>query len=154
MEIGNTSGVQSLWELATIGKVDGSRRYTKIQSETTHSGDTVSISDEAKQLYSEMIHKYDHGAESAAKGNADVQEDAPGVEEASGYAGGTGGSGGLQSSTSSVESIKKQIQALKSQLSALAAQAQNGNAAVTAKMNALESQIAALESQLNETESA
>lgn len=123
-------------------ELDASNRYSKVQSTTTPSGDTVDISSEAKKLYSEMIHKYDHADSSAGS--------AP-------EGGKTGGGQSLDDSSSgkSVEDIKKQIQSLKSQLSALASQAGGGeNAAVMGKMSALQAQIAALEAQLNEAQAA
>lgn len=120
-----------------ITREGGRRDYQAAQDQATPSGDTVDISDEAKKLYSEMIHKYD-GASAGSGQN--------GSRAASG---GTKGAGG----TDQVEQLKKQIQSLKSQLMGLASQAQKngmGNA-VMSKMNTLQAQIAALEAQLQAT---
>ena len=153
MEIGNYSGVQSLWDLTSVKSVQTEGRYNKIQSEITSSGDSVSISDEAKKLYSEMIHRYDRSVTSGASTEEGASEE--NMEQMEQQEGAPAGGGSASSSSGdSVEQIKKQIQALKSQLAALSAQAESGNPAVTAKMNALESQIGALEAQLNEMASA
>lgn len=145
MEIGSSYGVNSLWDLTSTAKIDpaSSRTYRTVERQTTYSGDSVEISDEARQLYSEMIHKYDTSASQKSGANA---------EQGGGQSGGAGES---SDSSSSVESLKKQIQSLKSQLAALASQAGNGSdAGVMGKMNALQSQIAALEAQLNEAQAA
>lgn len=141
MEIGASSyGVNGLWDLNAASEIDSTKKYKKIESEITPSGDSVEISDEAKELFSQMIHKYDHSSgQDTSSGNGG---------EAQGEAGG-GGAGGSSSSTSDVESLKNQIQSLKSQLSSLATQASTGDNAALSKMNALEAQIAALEAQLN-----
>lgn len=137
------------------------KHYSDLQSQATPSGDTVDISDEARRLYSEMIHKYDK-PQSGAPAGASQPNALQGSEGAAGEAGGQGGGaaagGGSDSSSSAdqVEQIKKQIQALKSQLMSLASQATKdgmGSAAM-GKMNSLQAQIAALEAQLNAMEAA
>ncbi len=148
MEIGSSYAINSLWDLTSTGKIDpaSSRTYRTVERQTTYSGDSIEISDEAKQLYSEMIHKYDKAA--SQKGGEKAGQEGARSE-------GAGGAGGSSDSSSSVEALKKQLQSLKSQLAALAAQAGNGgDAGVMGKMNALQSQIAALEAQLNEAQAA
>lgn len=141
-------------EIFGVQAVDSNnRKYSRVAEQTTPSGDTVDISEEARILYSEMIHKYDQPQTAGADG-----ESGQSGGGASGQAQGGGGAQSMGSSDSGdeVEAIKKQIQALKSQLMALASQAGadgKGNAAM-GKMNALQSQIAALEAQLNAMEQA
>lgn len=134
-----------------LDAVDSKRKYSKIAETTTESGDTVDISDEAKKLYSEMIHKYDGGSST-------TEENAEGEGGEEGGAGGAGGAGGSSGSSSgdSVESIKKKIESLKSQMSSLAAQSTGAgvDTAAMSKINALQAQIAALEAQLSEMEAA
>lgn len=145
MEIGNSYSASNIFDLAEIQKADSKRKYSSISSQTTPSGDTVDISDEAKELFSKAIHKYD---KTSTNEEGEVQ-DQPG-DTGGESAGGAGGAGGSSSSTDSVESIKNQIQSLKSQLSALAGQVGNGaDSAALSKMNALQAQISALEAQLN-----
>lgn len=150
MEINSFLNTSGIFDLDAVESVDSSKRYRKLQEQTTPSGDTVDISDEAKKLYSEMIHKYDGASRSS-------QEEQGCSEKGDGGAGGLSQGGSSSSSSAdSVESIKKQIESLKSQLSALASQASSGKGgeAATSKMNALQSQIAALEAQLNAMEAA
>lgn len=135
MEIGNSSAIQGLWDLTSVKEVDNSRRYKTVQAQTTHSGDTIEISDEARELYSKMIHKYDHSSSDSGEGQA---------------AQSGGGGQSLDSSENSTDKIKNQIQSLKSQLAALASRAGSGDGAAMSKMSALEAEIAALEAQLNE----
>lgn len=150
----NSYASNGLDEIFGVQAVDSNnRKYSRVAEQTTASGDTVDISDEARRLYSEMIHKYDQPQSSG--GDA---ESGQGESGASGQAQGGGGAqgGGSSDSTDEVENIKKQIQALKSQLMAMASQVGTdgkGNAAM-GKMNALQSQIAALEAQLNAMEQA
>ena len=147
MEIGNyspISSVDNILDLSATGK-----KYSSVQSDAMRSGDTVDISEDAKKLYSEMIHKYDSSA------NNTVNEETGGENgdagNGSGASGGAGGAGGSESSDNT-ETIKKQIESLKSQMSALASQMSGGraDAAVMGKINALQAQIAALEAQLNQ----
>lgn len=146
MEILGAYGASDIWNLEETQKVDSRKKYALLQEETTASGDRVSISDEAKKLFSEMIHKYDQ----PASGGGDEAAGGEGQGQEGGQAGGAGGAGGSDSAGNSVEEIKKKIESLKSQLTALAAQAGNGaDAAVMSKMSALEAEIGALESQLN-----
>lgn len=120
-----------------------SKKYSRVQEQTQPSGDTVDISEEAKNLYSQMIHKYDH----ASSGGSESGESSA---ESGEQGGASGGAGGAESSNSA-ESIKNQIQSLKSQMAALASQIGTGaDAAAISKMNSLQAQIAALEAQLNE----
>lgn len=141
-----------------ITREESRRDYKSVQHQATPSGDTVDISDEAKKLYSEMIHKYDKaGSQSSDKQqNGEASGDgSDGATKGSGGAGATGG-GSSSSNADQIEQIKKQIQSLKSQMMALASQAQNGGTGSAAmnKLNSLQSQIAALEAQLNEMEQA
>lgn len=137
MDITNLFRTESSWDVNAIS--ESRKTYSKVQQETTPSGDTVDISDEARELYSKMIHKYDKASTSDGQ---------------TGGGEGNGGSGGdgMSESTNSVEAIKNQIQALKSQIMSLASQAQSGGpgSAAMSQMNALEAQVAALEVQLNE----
>lgn len=150
----NSYGANGLEEICGVQAVDSNnRKYARVAEQATESGDTVDISDEARKLYSEMIHKYDQPrtAESDAQGGQ-AESGAAGQAQGGGGAQGGGSSG----STDEVENIKKQIQALKSQLMALASQvgADGKGTAAMGKMNALQSQIAALEAQLNAMEQA
>lgn len=151
MEISGAYSSSGLWSLDAVNAVDEEKKSTT-RSSRSGSGDTAEISDEARRLYSEMIHKYDKPSSSSAS-----QE---GGEEAEGGAGGPGGGGGAGGASSSsgndAESIRKQIQALKSQLMSLTSNLTGGaaDAGVTGKIDALQSQIAALEAQLNEMEQA
>lgn len=143
MEIGNLLNTENTWNI--IGINENRRSYSNIDRQTTYSGDTVDISDEARKLYSRMIHKYDQSGSAQEVGNSG--EGAP----PGGYAPAGGGSG-MDSSSNNIETIKNQIQALKSQIMSLASQAQSGGpgSSAMAQMNALEAQVAALEAQLNE----
>lgn len=141
MQISGGYSSGNIFDLSEITRDENRRKYSSIESQTTASGDSVDISDEARKLYSEMIHKYDKPASSGGEGQGESQ---------SGGSGAAGGAGGSEGSTDEIENIKKQIQALKSQLMALASQAGSGaGSAAMGKMNALQSQIAALEAQLN-----
>lgn len=141
----------NILELTPIQSVEAGGKYKKVESATTHSGDTVEISDEAKKLFSEMIHKYDGGSASTASEDQSAEEGAEG--EAGGPVGGAGG-GGSSDSASDVETIKKQIQSLKSQMASLASQAarDGDGGSNSAMISALQAQIAALESQLSAME--
>ena len=165
--IGNLLGSSSA---EAVYKVGLGSNTIRTRSDSSDSGDTVDISDEAKKLFSEKIHMYDKGSSTAAtsqsagtKGDTSAETANGETDEASesggggstkaGGAGG-GGGGGNDSSSNAVENIKKQIAALKSQLSSLASHAGSGNStAVESKIQSLESQIAALEAQLAEAES-
>ena len=155
MEISGAYSSNALWSLDAVSAVDGERSSTS-RSSRTGSGDTAEISDEAKRLYSEMIHKYDQPSSTSASqdgGDAGQSGGEAGGEGAP--AGGGGGAGGASSSSGNdAESIRKQIQALKSQLMSLTSNLTGGavDAGVTGKIDALQSQIAALEAQLNEME--
>lgn len=143
MQIGSLSGASSMWDLAAIHR-DEETRYSSIASQTTPSGDRVEISDEGRELYSRMIHKYDNHASKSGAGEE--------TSQSAGQGGGGAGGGGSSESTNDIEKIRQQIQALKSQIMSLAsqAQAQGPGSAAMSQMSALEAQVAALESQLNE----
>ncbi len=145
MLIENNYGSGSIDDIFAIQRAENNRKYSFISDQTTASGDRVDISDEAKKLYSQMIHKYDKSS-----GSAERSGDQEGATPQSG-SGASAQGGEAADSSDEVESIKKQIQALKSQLMALASQAgESGTGtAMMGKMNALQSQIAALEAQLN-----
>lgn len=137
--------VSSSYDQGIISGIDAisEKKYSRVQNITSPSGDTVDISDEAKQLYSRMIHKYDKGA---ASGEAQTSAaDSGGSQTGEGLQGGGGGS-----DDSSIQKIKDQIQSLKSQISSLASRAGSGDVTVNTQISALEAQIAALEAQLNE----
>ena len=149
-----------------VYKVGLGSNTIRSRSDSSDSGDTVDISDEAKKLFSEKIHMYDKGSSTAATSQSAENKGDTSTETADGEtgeaggggstkAGGAGGGGGgNDSSSNAVENIKKQIAALKSQLSSLASHAGSGNStAVESKIQSLESQIAALEAQLAEAES-
>ena len=147
MEINGSYGVGSLWNLDEIENI-GSRKKTSLVQGSGNTGDTVEISDEAKKLFSQMIHKYDAPATSSGSAGEESAQNENGGEAAQNTG---GGGGGESSDTNSVEALKKQIESLKSQLSALAGQIGSGaDSATMSKMNALEAQIAALQAQLNE----
>ena len=128
------------------------------------SGDTVSFSEEARELLREKLSRYSAALgssgvhESAGQSTADKSEHGQSGtavgEESSGTTGVLGGSG----SSSAVENIKKQIEALKSQLTNLASLASQENtgadSSVHSKIRTLQTQIAALEAQLAEAEQA
>ncbi|MBD5646966.1 MAG: hypothetical protein HDQ89_04870 [Desulfovibrio sp.] len=159
MEISGAYSASGLWSLDAINAVDEERKSTS-RSTRSGSGDTAEISDEAKRLYSEMIHKYDQPASSSASQNSGGDAGQSGGEGAGdgegAPAGGGGGASGTSSSGDAAESIRKQIQSLKSQLMSLTSHLTGGatDAGVTGKIDALQSQIAALEAQLNEMEQA
>ena len=161
--IGNLLGSSSA---ESVYKVGLGSNTIRTRSDSSDSGDTVDISDEAKKLFSEKIHMYDKGSSTAATSQSAENKGDTSTETADGEtgeaggggstkAGGAGGGGGgNDSSSNAVENIKKQIAALKSQLSSLASHAGSGNStAVESKIQSLESQIAALEAQLAEAES-
>ena len=161
--IGNLLGSSSA---ESVYKVGLGSNTIRTRSDSSDSGDTVDISDEAKKLFSEKIHMYDKGSSTATPSQSAESKDETSAETADGEtgeaggggstkAGGAGGGGGgNDSSSNAVENIKKQIAALKSQLSSLASHAGSGNStAVESKIQSLESQIAALEAQLAEAES-
>lgn len=146
MEISGAYSGINIFETEESQRVESRKKYSFIQEQTTPSGDSVDISDEAKRLYSQMIHKYD-GAKSGGE-NAGGEAGSQGGGQGAGGAGGAGG----DESANSVEEIRKQIESLKSQLSALASGGQDaGN---MSKMQALEAQIAALQAQLNAAQAA
>lgn len=157
--IGNLLGSSSA---EAVYKVGLGSNTIRARSDSSDSGDTVDISDEAKKLFSEKIHMYDKGSSTPATSQSEGSNGDTSAETAdgeTGKAGGggstkAGGGGGNDSSSNAVENIKKQIAALKSQLSSLASHAGSGNStAVESKIQSLESQIAALEAQLAEAES-
>ena len=147
-----------------VYKVGLGSNTIRSRSDSSDSGDTVDISDEAKKLFSEKIHMYDKGSSSAGTSAASNSSDEASSESASsesqsgeessqsgGIGGGSGGAGGSSSTDGAVERIKKQIQALKSQLNSVASHAGSGNeSAVESKVESLEAQIASLEAQLAE----
>ena len=148
--IGGLSGVVGIWEIG------GSARNTTTSGKGD-SGDTVSISDTARELLREKLGRYSasdttsdakSGAENSGNAVAGLSGD-KGQEKAAGAEGASGGLGG----SNPVESIKQKIAALKSQLASLAGQASGHGAdtALQSKVNALEAQIAALEAQLAES---
>lgn len=162
--IGNLLGSSSA---EAVYKVGLGSNTIRARSDSSDSGDTVDISDEAKKLFSEKIHMYDKGSSTPATSQSEGNNGDTSAETADGETGeaggggstkaggaGGGGGGGNDSSSNAVENIKKQIAALKSQLSSLASHAGSGNStAVESKIQSLESQIAALEAQLAEAES-
>lgn len=135
MNVGDIFQVDGTWGTEEITR---RRSYAAVEESTTPSGDTVSISQEARELYSKMIHKYDGAAQ-----NRETSKGAP--EGGQPLGGGSGGAG------ESAAELKEKIQALKSQLMALASQAQAAGpgSAAQSQMNALQAQIAALEAQIN-----
>ncbi len=148
--VGGLSGVEGIWDM-------GSSARKNTSSGKGDSGDTVSISDKARELLREKLGRFSASdttarAEAAAEnpgGSVAGLSSGDGQEKASGAEGASGGLGG----SSSVESIKQKIAALKSQLASLAGQASGGRAdtALQSKINALEAQIAALEAQVAES---
>lgn len=140
MNVGDIFQVQNAWSVEGIDS--NKKTYAKAEEEATVSGDTVSISDEARELYSKMIHKYDHSGSSDG-----------GDEEGSAPSGGQALGGGDSSSGSSdkVNELKEKIQSLKSQIMSLTAQALKGapGNAAQSQISALEAQVAALEAELN-----
>ena len=56
MEISGAYSSNALWSLDAVSAVDEERKSAS-RSSRSGSGDTAEISDEAKRLYSEMIHK-------------------------------------------------------------------------------------------------
>ena len=164
--IGNLLGTSST---DAIYKVGLGANTIRTRSDSSGSGDTVDISDEAKKLFAEKIHMYDKGSSSAGSSAAgttaassssdetsseSASSESQSGEESSQSGGVGGGSGGTDSASSSddaVERIKKQIQALKSQLNSVASHAGNGNAAaVESKVESLQALTAWLEAQLSE----
>ena len=159
--IGNLLGSSSA---EAVYKVGLGSNTIRTRSDSSDSGDTVDISDEAKKLFSEKIHMYDKGSSTTATSQSAENKGDTSAETADGETGKAGGGGstkaggagggGSDSSSDPTEKIKKQIEALKSQLSSLASHAGSGSsAAVESKIQSLESQIAALEAQLAEAES-
>lgn len=146
MQIGSIGGSSSLWDIAAINN-DEDSSYSGISRQTTASGDSVDISDEARELYSQMIHKYDKTGQSGASNGTSQNANSGGGQSSGGGGGGAGGS----ESSSDTESIEAQIQSLKSQIMALATQAaaDGPGSAASSQMNALQAQVAALEAQLN-----
>lgn len=139
----NSEGIAAMLAAQAIS---GHSRAEGSASSSGGAGDTVDISDEARRLFSETIHRYDQ----AAPGQGSAGSDAGG-QQGGGAGGGAQGLDESSGSGESVEDIKKKIESLKSQLMSLSAQAGagGGDAAATSKMQALEAQISALEAQLN-----
>ncbi len=144
------SGIGNLLDSGSaeaVYKVGLGSNTIRTRGDSSDSGDTVDISDEAKKLFSEKIHMYDKGsstpvAQQSAENTGDTSAETTGGE-----------SGGESSSSDSTEKIKKQIATLKSQLSSLASHADGANsAAAESKIQSLEAQIASLEAQLAEAE--
>ena len=155
MEIGQAYSAGGLWNLDALGGIDQEKSAASTRMSGGSGGDTAEISDEARRLFSQMIHRYDRSATDATNHTAD-DAGQPDGQAANGGASGGGGAGGDSISGNDAESIRKQIQSLKSQLMGLASQLTGGSAdaGATSKMDALQSQIAALEAQLNEMEQA
>ena len=164
MEVGTAYNASSLWDLNAVSAVDSSAQKAASASRNDASGDTVSISDEARKLFSEKIHQYSGGDANVKRRAAQLRgaRAANGVNnrktEGEGQGGGSGGGAGGSSASdsSNIESIKKQIESLKSQLMALASQLSGGaaDAGVNGKISALQAQIGALEAQLNAAQQA
>lgn len=157
MEINAAYGASGLWDLDAVSRV-GEKSQAAAASQDMRGGDTADISDEARRLYSEMIHKYDRPASGAGVGQDAGSEDTrSGAGAGSAGSGSGGGAGSASSGTGNdAESIRKQIQSLSSQLLSMTSQLKGSaaDAGVTSKIEALQSQIAALEAQLNELEQA
>lgn len=156
MEISGAYSASGLWDLDPVSAINGEKASAGTRSDSG-SGDTAEISDEARRLYSEMIHKYDRSsAGTSTQGSNDENAQADGEASGENAPAGGGASSSSGSSGNDAESIRKQLQSLKSQLMSMASQLTGGaaDAAVTGKMDALQSQIAALEAQLNEMEQA
>lgn len=134
----NSEGIGQMLAPKAAG---GYSRGEASSSSPAGQGDTVDISDEARRLFSEAIHRYDQAA--IGKGPAEQ-----GAEQGGEGAQGLGDSSG---SGESVEEIKKKIESLKSQLMSISSRigSDGPNAAATSKMQALQAQISALEAQLN-----
>ena len=157
MEIGAAYQSNGLWNLDPLAAVSQENNSASSNAGSRSAGDTAEISDEARRLFSEMIHRYDRPTTSvqADTGGSSNQADAEAAESGDNAgSGGSGGSGGASASGNDAESIRKQIQSLKSQLMAMTSQLAGSaaDAGISSKMDALQSQIAALEAQLNEME--
>ncbi len=77
MEISGAYSANGLWDLDPASAINGEKTSTSAQS-GSGSGDTAEISDEARRLYSEMIHKYDRpssGGTTRDSGNEDAGSD-------------------------------------------------------------------------------
>ncbi|NLV95785.1 MAG: hypothetical protein GX043_00395 [Desulfovibrionales bacterium] len=154
--IADFSAVDRAWDTSTNSNTK------KTTNSRSSSGDTVEISQEAREILREKLGKYSRVLGSSDTGVRTDQSTTDNSEDSSGLAvgektSGTGGASARGGSSSSdvVENLKKQIEALKSQLTSLASQAKNGaDSTVLSKINALEAQIAALEAQIAEAEQA
>ena len=120
--IGNLLGSSNA---EAVYKVGLGSNTIRTRSDSSDSGDTVDISDEAKKLFSEKIHMYDKGSSTAATSQSAEDKGDTSAETADGETGKAGGGGstkaggagggGSDSSSDPTEKIKKQIEALKSQ---------------------------------------
>lgn len=161
MRISNSYINNGLWDIFNASSANpeevagGQNNPTKLAS-----GDTVLISDEARQLLSEALLKYHNGelnqnsdtSASSIPGvniaeNKKIEDESPSLGNQTGGSGGAGGSSGASDS----ESIKKQIEKLQGQLHGLLGQlgGNSGDASISAKIASIQSQIAELQAQLS-----
>lgn len=159
MKISNSytnSGLWSIFNTSVNDDVTGDQNsLAKLAS-----GDTVLISDEARQLLSEALQKYQNeesnqndiasadvllGATETE--NKKIEDDNANLGNQSGGSGSADGSSG----TSDSESIKKKIEKLQGQLQSMIGQlsGNSADASISAKIAAIQSQIAALQAQLS-----
>ena len=113
--IGNLLGTSST---DAIYKVGLGANTIRTRSESSGSGDTVDISDEAKKLFAEKIHMYDKGSSSAGTSAASNSSEETSSESASSesqngeessQSGGVGGGGGGADSASSSDDAVERI---------------------------------------------
>ncbi len=167
MQIGNMgvgSGVQGTDLFGTM------QTTKKDEEQKLASGDSVSISDEAKYLYAEMQQNGAEIEEGVAKETeSGLQDDAlattkqsetvggsqegsaSGDADAQGKGGGGGGGGSSTASTDSTEtltSIQAEMDAIEMQIAAAEAEAGEGKS--NAKIQALEAELAQLQTEYDE----
>ena len=88
MSIGSISGSSGVTSIEEIFGINGTGSSSSSTAGDTASGDTVDISDEARKLFSESIHKYDSGTTSTTSTKSESEDaDSSASEESSGSAG-------------------------------------------------------------------
>ncbi len=149
------SGIDSLFgsqKLTEIERLRRERESKGILGQLGGGGDTVSISEEGKRLAAEMQARQSKSQEPREQEEGTAQDrfaanfaGIPGGEDEEKQAGAATGDG--TSSSSSTESIKKQIQQLKAKLESLASSSLPDNVKQST-MASYQAQIQELESQL------
>ncbi len=163
MQIENSNQAQEIQNISGIYFANSVKSQNPQQS--TKSGDTVRISDEAKALYEKMLQEQENSGNSVfSAGFGTVQTSSQSSEEASGavqefkkvldkHRSGGGGSSG-SSTESIIEQLESEIKTVSSELTSIAgAMTTNANQENNARVQQLETKLTQLKTQLAQVKS-